>query len=167
MRRTLPVLLVVAACSPKGTPPGEDTTTPATGGAAARGTAFLPGLDWGMTPDAAQAVYPDLDFVGENYQAETTLDGHEGVLTLTFGDDRLRETIFRASEGYASMDDCAPHFERWRTVLDAQLGPSSADNLEAEWKTDTGTANLSCMMDAGVGDEARLWLSTFPPDVDE
>lgn len=164
MRRTLAILLLVAACGPK------NRVTPEHVDEMALGSTHFVGLDWGMTPEQAKVVYPTLAADPDpemGWRARMKHDGRAGTLILHFRVEPpagLAMALFTEEATFPSMEACAEEHETRRAAMDARLGPSSFENLAAYWETETASLTLACNPQGDEGEVAELTFSASPLD---
>ena len=156
--------LLLAACGPK------NRTLPEPVDELAPGSTRFVGLDWGMTPEQAQRVYPTLaaDANPEmGWQVRMKHDGRAGLLILHFRVEPpagLSMALFTEEATYPDMTACAEEHKQRRAALDAKLGPSSYENLAAYWETETASLTLACNPRDDEGETAELTFSSSPLD---
>ena len=159
MRSTSLALTVVAiaACG------GKAATTPSTPAPApaptAPGTSGFPGLDWGATVPAVQAIYPSATG-DEGLSFKTTLGGEPASVSLVFFEGELERIAVEFDRGFDSMGECSKTFASVRAAL--ALGESSEENLAAHWIADSYSAILSCNI--ADGEAASMSMSYGHPE---
>ncbi len=164
MRLTFAIVLFLVACGPK------NRTLPEPVDEMAPGSTRFVGLDWGMTPEQAQRVYPTLAAAAnpeEGWQARMKHDGRAGLLILHFRVEAppgLSMALFTEEATYPSMAACAEEHKKRRAEMDARIGPSSFENLAAYWETETASLTLACNPRDDESEVAEMTFSSSPLD---
>jgi hypothetical protein len=147
MRSALVVLLVLGCSSqPAPVAPSNHTAAPPAKAPPALGTTGFPGVDWTATEAAIEAAYPGAVYADPVVTVNGQFEGRAAQIRFSFHAPgrALGSITVDFPDVFTSMDDCGETWAVVRTRLDARLGRSENDNLEATWYPPDATIMLVC-----------------------